>query len=138
MQDRPSAMELLSAVRDHLERAILPVLGDPKLKFQTLVAANVLAIVEREIAADERLTREAWASLVALGIRTNAAPPTSGGLRDAVRDGARELARQIRAGSWDGDERRRLLLDHLRRAVRSKLAVANPRYESAAPPATGE
>ena len=49
MQDRPTALELLQAMRDLLEREILPSLTDPRLKYQTLIAINVLRMLEREV-----------------------------------------------------------------------------------------
>jgi Domain of unknown function (DUF6285) len=48
VSDRPSAGELAGAVREFLETEILPTLGDPRLRFRTLVAMNALGIVERE------------------------------------------------------------------------------------------
>src|SRR5690242_14430603 len=51
MNDRPTAAELVFAVREHLEGELIPTLADPRLRFQTLVAANVLRIVERELDA---------------------------------------------------------------------------------------
>jgi len=48
MNDRPTAVELVNAVRQYLESELLPTLTDARLKFQTLIAANVLSIAERE------------------------------------------------------------------------------------------
>jgi hypothetical protein len=49
--DRPTAQELAEAVREFLERELLPTLDDHRLRFRTLVAMNALGIVEREVAA---------------------------------------------------------------------------------------
>ncbi len=46
--DRPTAVELATAVREFLEVEILPTLDDHRLRFRTLVAMNALSIVERE------------------------------------------------------------------------------------------
>ena len=46
MNDRPTAAELLAAARQFLEAELIPTLGDARLRFQTLVAANVLAIAK--------------------------------------------------------------------------------------------
>jgi len=48
VSDRPSAGELAEAVREFLERELLPTLDDHRLRFRTLVAMNALSIVERE------------------------------------------------------------------------------------------
>src|SRR5205823_8768897 len=50
MQDRPRAGELAEAVREFIETEILPSIDDPRLRFRALVAANGLAILERELA----------------------------------------------------------------------------------------
>lgn len=46
--DRPTAAELVAAVREFLEAEILPTLTDHRLRFRTLVAMNALSIVERD------------------------------------------------------------------------------------------
>lgn len=51
MPDRPSAPELLEAVAEFLEREILPLMSDHRMKFRTLVALNALGIARRELAA---------------------------------------------------------------------------------------
>src|SRR5207302_6017650 len=53
MNDRPTAVELVAAARQYLERELIPTLSDARLRFQTLVAANVLSIVERELQTEE-------------------------------------------------------------------------------------
>ena len=132
MQDRPSPVELLQAVREHLEREVIPKLGDPKLKFQTLVCANVVGIVEREIATEELFLRGEWDGLAGLlGWPEAHQPATLVELRDRTAKRTRELCAQIRAGAWDEAERRERLLEHVRRTVVAKLTVANPRYTSA-------
>ena len=47
--DRPTPQELAEAVREFLEREILPIVDDHRLKFRTLVAINGLGIAEREL-----------------------------------------------------------------------------------------
>ena len=62
MQDRPDARELLDAVRAFLEEQVVPAL-DGTRQFHARVAANVLAIVGRELATgDDALARGAAAS----------------------------------------------------------------------------
>ncbi|MGH3103232.1 MAG: DUF6285 domain-containing protein [Gaiellaceae bacterium] len=48
--DRPDARELAEAVREFLEREVLPGIEDPRLRFRALVAINGLGIAERELA----------------------------------------------------------------------------------------
>ena len=49
MADRPTPAELAEAVREFLEREILPLLDDQRLRFRTLVAINGLGILQREL-----------------------------------------------------------------------------------------
>jgi len=129
MQDRPTAEELLAAVRGHLEREVVPRIEDARLKFQTLVCLHVLGIVERELMLGETLARAEWTSLAAL-LDDPAGQPTYAETRERLAAGTRALCRQIRAGSWDEDKRRHALLGHVRATVKTKLFIANPRYKS--------
>ena len=116
-QDRPTAAELLSAIADFLREEATPALdkADPRLGFQMRVAANSLAILEREArlgpAADAR-ERDRLVKLL-------------------DRDGTlvelnAELARQLRIGQRD--ERDALLMAHLEATVADKIAIANPKW----------
>jgi len=58
--DRPTPQELVEAVREFLEREILPTLDDHRLKFRTLVAINGLGIAERELWATAAPRKEDW------------------------------------------------------------------------------
>ena len=51
MPDRPSAPELVEAVAEFLEREVLPLMTDHRMKFRTLVALNALGIAHRELTA---------------------------------------------------------------------------------------
>jgi hypothetical protein len=125
--DHPTAAELVAAARMHLEQQVIPSLAEPRLRFQTLVAANVLAIVERELGAGDAHLAAAWRRMADLeGIDDPA--PSGPALRAAVAAQERRLCERIRAGEYDAGPRRKMLLAHLRRAAEEQLAVANPRY----------
>jgi hypothetical protein len=116
-QDRPTAAELLAAIADFLREEALPALdrAEPRLGFQMRVAANSLAILEREArlgpAAD---LREHERLMKLLG-------------RDGTLDELnRELARQIRTGQRD--ERDAALMAHLEATIADKIAIANPKW----------
>ncbi len=104
----PTAGELVEAVREWMERDLAPAL-DGRLRFHTRVAANMLAIVEREMAlgADQALAHGRRLSHL--------------GMADDV-----ELAAAIRRG--DLDDRLGEVRHLLREAVTDKLRVANPNY----------
>jgi hypothetical protein len=128
MNDRPSAAELIDAVRHYLETELLPTLTDARLRFQTLIAANVLAIVGRELPTEEDLLREEWALLAPWAGLSGSAPPGLADLRRAVREANARLGDRIRAGDFDDPGRFHELATALRRTVVRKLETANPRY----------
>ena len=101
--DRPTATEMLEAVREWL------VSDAESNRFHERVAANMLAIVERELALGEQQAVAHRARLDQLGVASDV-----------------ELAAAIRAGRIVGraDEVRDLVWA----SVRDKLEVANPKY----------
>ena len=109
--------ELLAAVADFLREEATPALdkSNPGLGFQMRVAANSLAILEREArlgpAADAR-ERERLVNLL--------------GRDGSLDDLNRELARQLRAGQRD--ERDAALMAHLEATIADKIAIANPKW----------
>jgi hypothetical protein len=106
--DAPNAMELLEAVREWIDRDVIPA-TDGRLRFHARVASNVLAMVEREIELGPEQERVHQRRLADLGVTSDD-----------------ELATAIRARRFDDrvDELRDLLSD----VVADKLAVANPGY----------
>ena len=101
--DRPTATELVEAVREWI------VSDAPSNSFHARVAANMLAIVERELALGPEHEVAHIARLETLGVADDAA-----------------LAAAIRSGQLDdrADEVRELVWA----SVKDKLAVANPKY----------
>ena len=106
--DAPNAMELLEAVREWIDRDVIPS-TDGRLRFHARVASNVLGMVEREIELGPEQDRAHEARLAQLGVSDDV-----------------ELAAAIRERRFD--DRAEELRALLRAAVLDKLAVANPRY----------
>ena len=100
MFDHPSAAELIAAARMHLEQQVIPSVAEPRLRFQTLVAANVLAIAERELAAGTAHLAAAWRRAADLQGET-ADQPAGEALPAAVATQAQRLCTDIRAGVYD-------------------------------------
>ena len=123
MQDRPDAHELLEQLAAWLAGDLRERLPREE-RFEALVAANVAAVVAREIgpdapsAADERERMERLLSLAG-----EPAPPGAG-----ARDLQRRVAAAIRSGRLDGHLAE--VVSTLRESARDKLAVARPGYES--------
>ena len=128
MQDRPSVRELLDAVRAFLEEDVVPALEGPR-QFHARVAANVLAIVGRELAGEEASLLAEWQRLaLVLGEDASAPPARLEALRAAVRDATAALAERIRRGDADAEPFRAAVRTHVRATVEDKLRVANPRF----------
>jgi hypothetical protein len=108
LHDAPSAVELLEAVRDFLVSDVMAgTVG--RLQFHARVAANVVALVGREIALGPGQEADHRVELESLGVSTDA-----------------ELADAIRAG--DLDDRADEVRTVVRASVAAKLAVAHPGY----------
>lgn len=105
---RPTAAELLEAAGEHLTALVERV--SPEERFHLRVAANVLAVVAREVALGPAQARAHRARLEALGFADSAE------LARAVRSGGIRPAEQAAAHAA-------MVAD-----VADRLAVANPRY----------
>ena len=125
MQDRPTATELLDAVRGFLERDVISAL-DGTAKFHARVAANVLAIVGRELALDDAQLVAEWARLDAL-LGAVDPPADQSARRGALRDRTEALCVRIRDGAADAGPFRDAVLAHLTATVREKITIANPK-----------
>lgn len=133
MQDRPDARELLEAVRTFLEEQVVPAL-DGTRQFHARVAANVLAIVGREMAHGEDALRAERARLVRLLRQPDeGVPETSAGLVASVGALNAVLADRIRRGEADDGPWRAEVLRHLRVTAAERLAIANPKYAGGRP-----
>ena len=128
MQDRPSSLELLRAVREFLEDDLVHTL-EGRRRFHALVAANVLGLVERELHGEEEQLGRQWGRLAELfALDRTTRPAAVSALRDAVRDLETRLVERIRAGEADSGDFATRVRAHVRATVEEKLAVANPKY----------
>jgi hypothetical protein len=116
MQDRPTTPELLQAVAEFLRERVLPA-TEGALAYQVRVAANALAIVQREVAQGAAAqAREAE------GLRALLGPQAPADL-DAAN---RLLCAHIATGAMDLATPG--LLAHLQRTTADKLAIDLPGY----------
>lgn len=125
MQDRPTAMELLEAMREFLEDEVLPDLKGRR-RFHMRVVLNLLGILAREWEHEETMVRNEWARLAALLRSENQPPESASARRAAVADLNRHLASRVRRGEFD--TRWVEVMTALRATVADKLRVANPLY----------
>lgn len=108
--DRPTALELVEAVREYLEHDVMTS-ADSRLAFHARVSANVLGMVERELALGDAQARSHQERLSALGFVDDAA-----------------VAAALRRGELD--DRLGEVLPGIWAAVVDKVRVANPGYLS--------
>lgn len=124
MNDRPDAQELLGAVERFLREDVVPALEGPR-RLHARVAANVVAMVGREIAHGDADLRAEWRGLTELlGQHGEAPPGDAAALQRRVKEAGEELVRRIRAGEADAGPFRDAVLTHLKRSVDAKLAVS--------------
>lgn len=121
-QDRATAAELLAGVRAFLRDEALPQLQGANA-YKCRVAANILAIVGRELEQGAAADRAELAGLERLLGRPSPPGLTPEAALDALNA---ELCAGIRSGALD--PRRREVLAHVRETVRAKLMIANPNY----------
>ncbi len=112
--DRPTATELLTAVRQHLIENLAPTL-DGQPAFHLHVATNALAIVERTLSQGDSMDQAELSRLKGL-------LEQDGDLLELNR----VLSEKIRSGELD--DQKDAVLAHLRETALDKLRLANPRY----------
>ena len=127
MQDRPTAVELLTSVREFIEQDVLPGLEGRK-RFHALVSANVLAIVARELAGEETMLVAEWGRLRELLHSDDVEPSRLDDLKAGVEALTRRLCDRIRAGDADAGQFGDAVRAHVRATVVDKLRIANPKY----------
>jgi len=126
MQDRPTIQELLQSVSHLLDTELVPALSGSR-QFYARVAANVLRIVERELANEEEQLSAEWLRLDAL-LDTTERPATRDPLQRAIWQRTEELSERIRQGDVDTGPYREQVLQHLKETIRDKLVVSNPKW----------
>lgn len=127
MQDRPTYTELLEAVQHFIETDAVPALDGPK-KFHARVAANVLAIIRRELQHEDTQRRAEWSGLDALLAIVEPFPSERTTLTQRLRERTEELCERIRRGDADAGPWRHAVLAHVRQTVTDKLVVASPKF----------
>lgn len=128
VQDRPSAAELLATIGEYLDQDVLPLMQG-NLRYHTLVAANLVAILGREVQAGLGPVRRERADLAALLGEAAAAGTDAEDLDESVL--RLHGALQQRLLGPELPEREFLLAarDALERATLAKLAINKPGYE---------
>jgi len=114
MMDQPSALELVTAVREFIEKHAMPELHG-RTAFHARVAGNALAIVARELEQGDEANKAEKGRLKALI-----------GVDGTLEELNRELCRRIRSNSIALDDQS--LAAHLRETTLAKVAIDQPTY----------
>jgi hypothetical protein len=114
MMDQPSALELVTAVREFIEKHAMPALQG-RTAFHARVAVNALAIVARELEQGQAAATDEHRRLSVLL-----------GQDGTLEDLNRELCRRIRNGEIALDDA--ALGEHLVKATLAKVAIDQPSY----------
>ena len=126
MHNLPESSELLLAARKTLLDELRPMLGE-SAKYTIAMIANAMAIAAREAEVGETSALAALAQLDRIyGVERRELHGQA--LRQALAEQERQLADDIRVGQFDAlDERRRAVLEHLRKMVNARLQGSNPK-----------
>lgn len=114
MMDQPSALEIVTVVREFIEKRVVPQL-EGHTAFHARVAANALGIVARELEHGPRAAADEHARLVALL-----------GADGTLEELNRLLAERVRAGTITLETPG--LAEHLRATTLAKVAIDQPAY----------
>ena len=120
-QDRASAEELLSGVEAFLRKDVLPQLSGASI-YKCRVAANILSIVQRELALGDKANGAELQGLQSLLGREGEGSDSAAQLDELNA----ELCASIRSGKLDSQ--RDAVMSHVRTSLQDKLAIANPKY----------
>jgi hypothetical protein len=120
-QDRATAEELLTGVEKFLRNDVLPQLKGASV-YKCRVAANMLSIVQRELAQGPAADKAELEGLQTLLARASDKDDVQASLDDLNA----EFCAKIRSGELD--EQREAVIAHTRRTLIDKVGIANPRY----------
>lgn len=119
-QDPPSWQQLLAAVSRHLQDELIPALDDPGRRYRSLIAANLLEIVQREHRLGPQQAQQEHRRLEALlGLERSS---------DSLEQLTQRLHQQVSVGEFDQPPQWTQLMAHLKASAVERLRIANPRF----------
>lgn len=120
-QDRATAEELLAGVEQFLRNDVLPQLSGPNV-YKCRVAANMLSIVQRELAQGSAADKAELEGLQDLLARQS----NQDDIQASLDDLNAEFCARIRSGELD--DQRDAVIAHTRRTLINKVGIVNPKY----------
>ena len=129
MQDRPEKEVLLDALANFLIQQVRPAVSDPGLNFRVLIAANIAMQVAAEIRGEESQDAAELTRLRELlsDVPVSSDLTTRSGQQVATKALNQALAERLKTGSVDFAK----ATAHLKQTLIKKLAVNNPRFDTA-------
>jgi hypothetical protein len=131
MQDRPAKEVLLDALSGFLLQQVRPAISDAGLNFRVLIAANLAMVVANEIRGEEAQNTAELSRLRDLlpdvRAETTESPEA---MRRAIEQLNKALAERLRKGDFDPAALGRATA-HVKQTLLEKLAVNNPRFDTA-------
>lgn len=125
MSDRPNKGALLAAAEETLRDAVLPAL-EGRSKYAALMVASAIATVRREIETGHDASRRTLDAYAEIYGQDNV-HRSGGDAEERISELSRDLAREIRGGTYDQD-----LLGPvfavLETQVVERLGLSNPRF----------
>ena len=125
MQDRPDVRGLLEAAREFLSGELLDALTDERMRFRVRIAANLLAIAQREIERGAAALAAERSRLERL-LPDHPTPPIASA-ESAVEAFNTVLSRRLREGSIDASVGS-AVWRHVVETTLEKLEIANPAF----------
>jgi type IV secretory pathway VirB4 component len=114
--DRPTAEELMDAIRTHLDEEVRPALSG-KEAYDIRVASNLLTILKRELELGPEAASRAQVRLEDLLQQQASLDELNSELSERI------CKRELKSGDSD-------LLAHLRKTTLDRLSIDNPRYSA--------
>jgi hypothetical protein len=131
MQERPNKLVLLSAIARFLVEEARPALADPRLSFRALIAAHLASVVAAELASDDESVTRELARLLPFFPDAAPANESLAARRALVADLDARLAARLRDDGTLTPPELAAIGTALRESLREKLAIENPRFDTA-------
>jgi len=126
VQDIPDKATLLAAVRRFLKADLAKETTDPALRFRVLIAANLLGVVERELAHEQAHHTAEVERLSTLLSDIDEESLLSLQGDEARREALAPLYERLLSGDSEDPQ---AVFDHVKATLADKLAVVNPRFD---------
>lgn len=124
-EEKDPKARLTEAIRERLEKELIPKLEKSKVRSRTVVGMNVLAIAEKQIGKGEPADPAEWARLRNLVKEQPEALTMVDAFEEAVTKVEAEIAEKVRDAEADEGKLRKGMMEIIRVVVLKKIAEAS-------------